>query len=156
VLGWIYSSYFGLAYDIPSGVPCTESIFYFGHSWDLSYHWLNASGMRGTATLLPCGPSSPAPAEPEQTAEGTAAPEATIAPASYCFVDNYGYRHQFTSAGYYLEGTTQTPSCGTIPLIGAVEGNIFSWYIDVPSGSPCLEGMLYAGLVSTLSGVWHT
>jgi hypothetical protein len=74
-----------------------------------------------------------------------------------CFVDNYGQRHTFTFDGYYLVGQTETPSCGTVPLIGAAEGDLFSFYVDVPTGTgSCAEGIILAGFVSTLEGVWRT
>ena len=59
--------------------------------------------------------------------------------------------------GYYLMGQTETTSCGTIPLIGAVEKGLFSFYIDVPTGTgSCAEGMIYLGSRATKSGVWRT
>lgn len=154
LLGWTYGGYYAFDWDILTPQPCVESIFYFGHVWDLSYNWINTAGGRGSDTLIPCASTTSGSADSEETEAGMFT---LVTSYSYCFVDNYGYKHQFNFDGYYLEGQTETTSCGTIPLIGAVEDNIFSWYIDVPSGtSTCVEGMIYGGLVSTLSGVWRT
>ncbi len=72
-------------------------------------------------------------------------------------VDNYGQRHTFDFDGYYLVGDTETLSCGTVPLIGAIEGDLFSFYVDVPTDTEsCPEGVILAAFVSTLSGVWRT
>jgi hypothetical protein len=152
LIGWVYGNLYGFNRDIDSSAPCTESVFYLGHVSDLSYRWLNTDGAKGTGTMVACSSAFPFSEEAVETEEqlgGGLAKE-----ASFCFVDNYGYQHAFSFDGVYLEGTTQTTSCGTVPLLGILEGDVFSWYIDVPSGTgSCKEGILYAGLVSSLSGL---
>ncbi len=155
LLGWVYGGLYGLNRDFNSSAPCTESIFYLGHVSDLSYRWLNTDEMKGTGTLVACSSAMP---QSEGSMESKAQGDGALPKeASYCFVDTFGYQHAFSFDGVYLEGTTQTTACGTIPLRGILEGDVFSWYIDVPSGTgSCKEGILYAGLVSSLSGRWMT
>lgn len=155
LVGWVYGNKYAFNWDIATPNSCTESIFYFGHVWDLSYYWINTGGVgSGTGTMTPCTtmlPKAEVIEGKERKRAGVFDSEETI-----CLVDNYGQRHTFDFDGYYLVGQTETLSCGTVPLIGAVEGDLFSFYVDVPTGTgSCPEGMILAGFVSTLSGVWR-
>jgi V8-like Glu-specific endopeptidase len=155
LVGWHYGNLYAFNWDIDSSYPCPESVFYLGHVSDMSYRWLNTDGLKGTSRLIPCSPAFVAAedmGETETNGNGTFSTG-----ASYCLVDNCGFKHTFQFDGYYIEGQSQTP-CGTIPLVGAIEGAVFSWYIDVPSGHPLcnVEGMIYVGMVESLSGIWRT
>jgi hypothetical protein len=143
---WVYI----LNRDWPSGSSCTESVFLMGHLWDLSFNWINLSGGTGSGTLVPCPTVGEAPDAQD------AGMDAADVEYTYCFQSDSGIKYEFNCDGYYLLGQADHPICGVCPLLGAVEYPVFSWYVDIPSGtSSCTEGYIYAGLLDSLSGIWH-
>jgi len=153
LLGWVYGSRFALNWDIDSSSSCTESVFYLSHTGDLSYHWINTDGGKGTGTMTPCSSVLDEGDSDETSPSGEGFLDGA---GTYCFTDNYGYTHNLVYDDYYITGTLTTTSCGTVPLIGAVEAGIFSYYCDIPSGTgSCVEGLLYVGKVSTKRGYLH-
>jgi hypothetical protein len=134
-------------------------MFYFGHLGDKSYHWINTVGQTGTGKLLTCLENqSPLPVEDGSYNES---PERSFQPGfTYCFQDEYGHTYNLSlipySGGSYLKGeATLVGIGGPFPLIGAVEGGIFSYYVDIPSSGDDVEGVVFVGYVSTLSGAFR-
>jgi hypothetical protein len=151
IIGWVYGGNWVLARDIPSGTPsCLESTFYWG---DMSkdYEWIDSLGSTGDGTLYPCS------AMEDNTTGGDAlAGHNDALEGVYCLVDNLGNQYNLSVSGMYIEGTANTVNCGTSPLFGMVKGDLFSFYVDIPSGTPtCAEGYVIVASVSTKSGKLH-
>jgi hypothetical protein len=157
-LGWAFGPYYAFAVDVDSTVSfCNEGMFYFGHLAGLSYHWINTVGQTGTGQLQPCL-ENPLPAIDGYLNDPQV--ESFNQEWTYCFNDEYGHTYNFSlfpyPGGNYLRGeATLVGLGGPFPLIGAVEGDIFSYYVDVPSSGDDVEGVVFAGFVSTLSGVFR-
>ena len=152
IIGWVYERNWVLARDIPSAQPCTESIFFWGNLGPTkNYDWIDTAGSTGTGTLNPCS-SIPGGITGDDAlgADGN-----TIEGGTYCLVDDWGNQYNLTVSGIYIEGTVNHVSCGTCPLIGMVKGDLFSFYVDIPSAAPCLEGYVVVAKKSTKNGKWH-
>gem|GEM_PF-2646863 len=154
LLGWLLGPLFGFNWDIETGVAgCAESVFYLGHLADLSYHYINTGGGTGTGTMVPCDEASTQTGSDQTALAGMG----FTSEQGFCLMDNLGNKHTMSFDGTYLTGETETVSCGTVPLIGAVEGGLFSFYVDIPTGTAgCGEGMVYVGFISNLLGVFRT
>ena len=153
IIGWVYEGNWVLARDIPSGEPCPESVFYWGNVGPTkNYDWINSTGTTDTGTLNPCTTMGgeitgvDAFGVDIDTADG----------GTYCLVDDWGNQYNLTTSGMYIQGTADTVNCGTCPLIGMVKGSLFSFYVDIPSGTGgCAEGYVVAARKSTKNGKWH-
>lgn len=153
IIGWIYEGNWVLARDIPSTEPCTESTFYWGVVGPTkNYDWINAEGTTGTGTLNPC---SSTPGETNGD-DALGVGKDTGDGGTFCLVDDWGNQYNVTVSGIYIQGTAYTVSCGTCPLIGMVKGDLFSFYVDIPSGtSGCPEGYVVAAKKDTKNGKYH-
>jgi hypothetical protein len=150
MIGWAGGGKYVLNWDISSDTSCVESVFYFGHVSDLSYNWINTGGGTGSGFMVPC-----ATGQGSQDFETAAGSGILDTAGYYCFVDQFGFIYDFYFDNYYISGTCTTTSCGECPMVGAVEDGTFSWYVDIPSGTPgCTEGFIYVGSVSTKTGEW--
>jgi V8-like Glu-specific endopeptidase len=153
IIGWVYENNWVLARDIPSAEPCGESVFYWGNLGPTkNYDWISSAGSTGTGTLNPCSAT-----ESDTTGGDVLTGNKDALEGTYCLVDNYGNQYDLTTSGMYIEGTVNHTRCGIVPLLGMVKADLFSFYVDIPSGtSGCAEGIILAGFVSTLEGVWRT
>ena len=150
IIGWMHGGNWVLARDIPSGGPCVESTFYWG-DMSKNYDWINSTGGTGTGTLNPC----PASAGEMIGDDALAGPGGPLE-GTYCLVDDWGNQYNLTTSGMYIQGTVNHTTCGTCPLIGMVKGGLFSFYVDIPTGTgTCKEGYVVVARVSTKSGKWH-
>lgn len=155
LLGWIDGNNFAFYYDAPTGALGEEGAFHFGHISDLTYNLTTTSGSFFTGGVLtPCNWAAQAIVKSSETGDGSL----SAGGSPVCFEDGFGYRHTISSDGYHLYGYTDNTECGSLlPLVGVREGDVFSFYVDVPTGDPVcnVEGIMYQGRVSTLNGVWR-
>jgi len=152
LIGWLYEGNWVLARDIPSAESCTESIFYWGNMGPTkNYDWIDAEGSTGTGTLYPCSTIGGEITGDDAVGVGKDISEG----GAHCLVDDWGNQYNLTVSGIYIEGTANTVNCGTCPLIGMVKGELFSFYVDIPSAAPCLEGYVVVTRKGTMNGRWH-
>jgi len=152
IMGWVYEGNWVLARDIPSAEPCLESMFYWGNVGPTkNYDWINSAGTTGTGTLYPCGTMEGGITGDDALGVGKDTSEG----GTYCLVDDWGNQYNLTTSGMYIEGTVNHLSCGTCPLIGMVKGDLFSFYVDIPSGTGCAEGYVVAAKKETKNGKYH-
>jgi hypothetical protein len=155
LLGWIDGNNFAFYYDAPTGSLGEEGAFHFGHMSDLFYNLTTTSGSFSTVGFLtPCYWNARALSDSMEADGGLSSTDGS----TVCFEDDFGYRHTISSDGYHLYGYTENTECGgLLPIVGAVEGEVFSFYLDVPTGHPVcnIEGLMYKGHVSTLRGYWR-
>jgi len=151
IIGWMHGGNWVLARDIPSGTPsCVESTFYWG-DMSKNYDWINSGGGTGTGTLNPCSTSGD-----EMIGDDALAGFGGPLEGTYCLVDDWGNQYNLTTSGMYIQGTVNHTSCGTCPLIGMAKGGLFSFYVDIPTGTgTCKEGYVVVARVSTKTGKWR-
>jgi V8-like Glu-specific endopeptidase len=152
IIGWVYEGNWVLARDIPSAEPCTESGFYWGNLGPTkNYDWIDTTGSTGTGTLYPCSTIGS-----EITGGDALAGHKDALEETYCLMDNFGNQYNLSVSGMYIEGTVNHTSCGTVPLLGMVKADLFSFYVDIPSGpAGCMEGYVVVAKKSTKNGKWH-
>jgi len=153
IIGWVYEGNWVLSRDVPSAEPCMESVFFWGMLGPTkNYDYIDTGGGTGTGTLNPCTTMGG-----EMTGDdafGVAID--TTDGGTLCLVDDWGNQYNLTVSGIYIDGTVNHNSCGTCPLIGMVKGTLFSFYVDIPSGTAgCNEGYVVVARKSTKNGKWH-
>lgn len=153
IIGWVYEGNWVLSRDVPSAEPCMESVFFWGMLGPTkNYDYIDTGGGTGTGTLNPCTTMGG-----EMTGDDAFGVDIDTADGgTLCLVDDWGNQYNLTVSGIYIDGTVNHNSCGTCPLIGMVKGTLFSFYVDIPSGTAgCNEGYVVVARKSTKNGKWH-